>query len=71
MVILRQYLSDVPLYQLRKIVLFLLEMVTDLACLSSDLLAVGTPLYEMLQRGILDSLYFGSANRPSKLIFLY
>jgi len=63
--IVRWYLSDLPLYELRKIVLFLLEIVTDLACLPAQLMESGTPFYEMLQRGILDSLYFGSANRQS------
>ena len=64
--IVRRYLSDIPLYQLRECVLFLLEIVTDLSHLPSHLLQAGTPFCEMLQRSVLDALYFGSANRPSK-----
>ena len=72
MKIVRWHLSDSPLHELRKIVLFLLEIVTDLACLPSHLLEAGTPFSEMLQRGILDSLYSGSANRPSEyLLFIF
>ena len=65
--IVRRYLSDIPLFQLRESVLFLLEIVTDLSRLPSHLLQSGTPFLSMLQRAILDSLYFGSSNRPSKL----
>ena len=65
--ILRKFLSDSPLLQLRESVLFLLGMITDLSRFPSHLLQTGTPLYEMLQRAFLDSLYFGSSNRPSKL----
>ena len=63
--IVRKYLSDISLHQLRESVLFLLEIVTDLSCLPQHLLQSGTPSVEMLQRAILDSLYFGSSNRPS------
>ena len=64
--IVRKFFSDCPLFQLRESVLFLLGIVTDLTDISPHLLRVGTPVYEMLQRAILDSLYFGSSNRPSK-----
>ena len=63
--IVRGYLSDIPLCQLRESVLFLLEIVTDLSFLPPHLLQSGTPSCKMLQRAILDALYFGSANRPS------
>ena len=69
--IVRRYLSDIPLFQLRESVLFLLEIVTDLSCLPAHLLQSGTPFLTMLQRAILDSLYFGSANRQSKLFLIF
>ena len=67
--ILRKFLSDLPLLQLRESVLFLLGMITDLSRFPAHLLQVGTPLLEMLPRALLDSLYFGSTNRPSKCTF--
>ena len=69
---MRKYLSDSPLLQLRESVLFLLGIVTDLSVFPRHLLEAGTPSVEILQRAVLDSLYFGSSNRPSKLfIFLF
>ena len=69
--IVRRYLSDIPLFQLRESVLFLLEIVTDLSRLPAHLFQSGTPFLSMLQRAVLDSLYFGSANRPSKLFLFF
>lgn len=66
----RKFLSDLPLMHLRESVLFLLNMITDLSNLPQSQLQSGTPLCEMLQRAFLDSLYFGSSNRPSKFYCL-
>ena len=68
--IVRKFLSDCPLFQLRECVLFLLGIVTDLSEIPSHLLRIDTPVYEMLQRAILDSLYFGSSNRPSEYFII-
>ena len=64
--IVRKYLSDSPLFQLRESVLFLLEIVTDLEDVPPHFLVSDTPSYAILDRAILDSLYFGSSSRPSK-----
>ena len=69
--IVREYLSSISLRQLRESVLFLLEIVTDLSFLSPRLFRSGTPSCEMLQRAILDALYFGSASRPSNFVFVF
>ena len=69
--IIRVLLSDEPLMMLRESTLFLLELVTDLGRLPSDLLAFGTPAYRMLERAVLDFLFRGSANRSCVFLFTY
>ena len=69
--IIRSLLSDEPLLSLRESVLFLLEMITDLSRLPADLVAYGTPAYQMLERAVLDFLFRGSSARSSELgVFL-
>ena len=73
--ILRKKFSNDSLFSLREKVLFLLELITDLSRLPSELFVYGTPPYRMLERAILDFLYRDCSGRESEyymnLIFVY
>ena len=64
--ILRKRCTELSLIELQEYVILTFEAITDLYLLSSDVLAAGTPLHDILPGLFLDIFYGGSSNRSGK-----
>ena len=73
--ILRKRCTELSLIELQEYVVLTFEAITDLSLLPIDVLAVGTPLHDILPGVFLDIFYGGSSNRSGKyslfILFLY